>query len=434
MNCNRKKAVTVLFIVISILLVLPAVQSIFKVVKVPPLNGAVREPVEADFSVKSWFSGDFQSKHEEYMNESFGFRNFFVRLNNQLAFNLFKKAKANGVIIGKDNYLYELNYLLAYKGKDFLGQDSIKHKMERLKFIQDELAKKNKTLLVVFAPGKASFYPEYIPAEYQQTGDPTNYQYFSKYSTELGINAIDFNSYFISQKDKSKYPLYPRGGIHWSHYGMCLALDSIVHRLEKLRNVNLTEIHWDKVNLDLPGNIDNDIALGMNVLFTPRTDSMAYPEIIIKEEDVAVRPSAVVIGDSFYWDMFNLTPRVFNENHHFWYYNREVFPNQSGTPLKVENLNLLDEINQHDVFIIMSTEANLSRLGWGFIDNAYSMLKYGSATEIPDFEKKVEETKKYIRASKEWMNEIIKKANAQGISVDSMLTKDAIWIVKGRKG
>lgn len=429
MNWLRNKSITILFYGIFILLLIPWIQSVLNIAYEKPLSGAIKEPVETEFTFTGWFSGEFQSKHEEYINESFGFRNFFVRLNNQLAFNLFNKAKANGVIVGKDNYLYELNYLLAYSGKDFIGEDSIRQNIERLKFIQEELGKRNKTVLLVLAPGKASFYPEFIPDEYLQTDSPTNYKIYAKLSNDFGINTIDFNSYFISQKESSEYPLYPKGGIHWSHYGMCMALDSIVHRLEKLRNENLTEIYWDNVRMDLPNEVDNDIANGMNLLFTPCKDSMAYPEIIIKEEDVAVRPSAVVIGDSFYWDMYNLTPRVFNENHHFWYYNKEGFPPEAGSPVNVDNLNFQQELEQHDIFMILCTEANLSRLGWGFIDRAYEALKDGSANEVPDFAKKVEETKNYIRSDKKWMEVIVQKAKDQGISADSMLTLDAIWVV-----
>ncbi len=36
----------------------------------------------------------------------------------------------------------------------------------------------------------------------------------------MGINHIDFNSYFVQNKGKSKYPLYPQYGIHWSYCGM----------------------------------------------------------------------------------------------------------------------------------------------------------------------------------------------------------------------
>ena len=225
----------ILFLLILILLILPLIQSKFNIVKLEKLKGWVNEPEAVRFSIKKWFSGEYQVKQEEYLNEMFGFRSSFVRINNQIAFNLFNKAKANGVIIGKNNYLFEENYIKAYYGTDFIGIDSINKRMQRVKFVQDTLAKLNKTLVLIYAAGKGSFYPEYFPDEYKKEKTKTNYEYHIKFSKALGLNFIDFNKYFLENKSKSKYPLYPQYGIHWSNYGTALAADSILRYVEKNR-------------------------------------------------------------------------------------------------------------------------------------------------------------------------------------------------------
>lgn len=413
------------------ILIIPVFQNVFNFVDIAPLKGSFEKAEKKDISLSGWFSDDYQLNQEKYINQNFGFRNLFVKLNNQVAFNLFNLAKANQVIVGKDNYLYEKNYLLAYSGADFIGADSVLHRMQRLKYIQDELQKRNKTLLVVFAAGKASFYPEYIPTEYANKNKPTNYEHHIKACKDLNINFIDFNDYFVKNKETSKYPLYPQYGIHWSYYGMCLALDSIVHRIEILRGINMPEIYWDSVKMDLPREGDYDIADGMNLLFKLKRDKMAYPIIQFRGEEGATKPSAVVIGDSFYWQMFNFTPREFSDNH-FWYYYREVYPNSTDKAVYVDDLNFENEMNDHDVFIVMGTEANLSKFGWGFIDDAYKLYKYGENQNPEAFRAKVEEVRKYIKNDKKWMEVIIEKAHKQNISVDSMLMKDAIWVAKNQ--
>jgi hypothetical protein len=206
-----------LFCIILGLMLIPIIQSKFEFVKLTSLKGAITQPEKKYINAKDWFSGDFQLLEEKYLNETFGFRNLFIRINNQIAFSLFNKAKANGVIIGKHNYLYEENYIKAYYGTDFIGIDSISHRIERLKFIQDTLSKLNKTIIIVFAAGKGSFYPENFPKEYLKEKGKTNYEYHVKLAKEYGLNYIDFNSYFIENKNKSKYPLYPQYGIHWSN-------------------------------------------------------------------------------------------------------------------------------------------------------------------------------------------------------------------------
>ena len=203
---NGKKYRIYLFcLVIFAFAGLHLLQSKYPFIHKGKLKGDFRLVEDPHFSFKSWFSGDFQKKKEEYLNTSFGFRNFYVRLNNQIAYNLFNVAKANGVIIGKNNYLFEENYLKAYNGTDFIGKTNIIHRMERLKFLSDTLKKLNKSLILVFAAGKGSFYPEYFPDSYRTRKGPTNYDYHIRFAKAYGLNYIDFNRYFVDHKYNSKY-------------------------------------------------------------------------------------------------------------------------------------------------------------------------------------------------------------------------------------
>ncbi|MBI4645358.1 MAG: hypothetical protein HY738_01900 [Bacteroidia bacterium] len=70
-------------------------------IELKPLKGDISLTEDTIFSLRGWFSGKYQEKKEKYLNESFGFRSTMVRLNNQIAFSFFNKAKANGVIIGR---------------------------------------------------------------------------------------------------------------------------------------------------------------------------------------------------------------------------------------------------------------------------------------------------------------------------------------------
>ena len=54
-----------------------------------PLKGAITLPSNIAFSFDNWMVGDYQQKKEEYLNAGFGLRSCFVRLNNQIVFNLF---------------------------------------------------------------------------------------------------------------------------------------------------------------------------------------------------------------------------------------------------------------------------------------------------------------------------------------------------------
>ena len=372
-DLNIKIRVALLLLVVLILLT-PFIQSTFSFVKLAPLRGAITQPVKKGFNFTDWFSGEYQAQEEKYLNESFGFRNLFVRINNQLAFSLFKKAKANGVVIGKQNYLYEENYIKAYYGTDFIGIDSITHRMQRLKYIQDTLAKLHKNLILVFAAGKGSFYPEYFPDKYKIRKGITNYEKHIELAQKMKLNYIDFNKYFMEIKHTSKYPLYPQYGIHWSYYGMCLAADSIVRFIEKVRNIDMPNFYWNTVELANAKETDYDIADGMNIKFKLKSFKMAYPNIQFQSDSGKTKPSVLVISDSFYWGMFGsgIITRSFSDNH-YWYYNKEVYPSNGNS--QTSQLNLKEEINKHDMIIIMATTATLPGFGWGFIENAYDLFK-----------------------------------------------------------
>ncbi len=423
---------SILLGVALLLLIAPYFQAKFNVVRLDPLEGAISEVENSYFSLSDWFSGTYQEREEAYLNDHFGFRSFFIRMNNQLAFSLFNKAKANGVVVGKENYLYEENYIKAYYGTDYMGRDSIVGRMQRLKYVQDTLASLDKNLILVFAAGKGSFYPEYFPEKYKTEKGVTNYETHLELAQQLGISFIDFNSYFVENKGKSSYPLYPQYGIHWSYYGMYLAADSMIRFMEQARGIDMPNLHWNETAFSQPKEDDYDIADGLNILRRLKSFEMAYAPIKIQSDPENIKPSVVVIADSYYWGMFNVgISNVFTDSH-FWYYNKQIYPDSYHAPLETSQVNLQEEIDRHDLFIIMATEATLPDLGWGFIENTYDHFKGVERQTIPDaeFQKKVNDLRNYIKTDKEWMKHIEQKATENQVSVDSMITLDAIWQVR----
>jgi hypothetical protein len=429
------KARRFLFISLLFLLIVPGIQNVSQFIELAPLKGAISQPEKKSFTIKEWFSGDYQIAEEKYINETFGFRSLFVRIDNQIAFSLFKRAKANGVIIGKNNYLFEENYIKAYNGTDFIGTDSISMRMQKIKFISDTLAKLNKNIFIVFAAGKGSYYPEYFPEKLKMKPGKTNYEYYTKSAKDLGVNYIDFNKYFVDNKHKSKYPLYPQYGIHWSNYGMCIAADSIIRYIEKIRNIDLPNLYWTQVDLAEAKESDYDIADGLNIKFKLRSFKMGYPRIQFESESGKTKPSVLVISDSFYWGMYGFGITKAFSNSHFWYYNKQIYPESFEKPLETNAINLKDEIARHDVIIIMATEATLPKLGWGFIENLSDFFRGINPTSGNDaeFQQKVTNLREYIKTDKNWMAQIKEKAASRKITVDSMITLDAIYQIQLEK-
>ncbi|MFM8241281.1 MAG: alginate O-acetyltransferase AlgX-related protein, partial [Crocinitomicaceae bacterium] len=335
--------------------------------KVKPLYGAIAEPECPTFSYESFIAGSYQEKFEKYYNEDFGFRPSFIRLNNQIKYWFFNKAQANGVIIGKEGYLYEYNYIKAYYGLDYIGKDSIENNVTRLKYVQAKLEEMNKTLIIVLAPGKGSFFPEYFPDSSIRQKGRTNYEAFLESMLKNKLNVVDMNSWFLKMKPTSKYPLFPKGGIHWSKYGEIIAMDSLLKFIEsksglEYPSVNITSVEMSAKNKER----DYDIGEGLNLIFQSSTYPMAYPTFEIKNPELN-KHKTTVIADSYYWGMFNagFSSVLFN-NGKFWFYNQEVYPDHYEKPTLAHNIDFKKEISENEVIILLSTDANLYRFPFGF--------------------------------------------------------------------
>ena len=360
---------------ILLTLLAPFIQKTTHLITVKPLNGAITQAEDGFFNINDWFNTTYQEKQENYIKETFGFREWFIRLNNQLAFSIYNEARANGVIIGKQNYLFEQNYISAYYGSDFIGEDSIQNRMKKLSIVQDSLKQLGKELIIVFAAGKGSFYPEYFPDALTQSHKGiTNYERYRYHAKQHQLDYVDFHDFFLKNKTKSTYPLYPQYGIHWSYYGMCLVADSLTRYIEQKRNVDLPNITWKTIEKDQPRDTDYDIADGMNLVQTLKSFNMGYPKIFYtspqKKDDVGL----LVVSDSFYWGLFNMGLSNQFSPGHFWFYNQEIYPDHYTTPTTTDQIDLRTELLKHDVIVLMATEATLPNFGWGFIEKAYNLF------------------------------------------------------------
>tara|TARA_Y100001954_G_C15785371_1_gene592184 strand:- start:371 stop:1522 length:1152 start_codon:yes stop_codon:yes gene_type:complete len=364
----------IILLSVLFLMFIPMIEQKFLFFNHEPLDGSFIRAEKPVFSIDSWFHGNYTQVQEKYLNENFGFRNWFVRLYNQLQYKLYNHANANSVIIGKKKYLYEEDYISAYLGRDFIGDSVIRKKVNKLQKISDTLKTKDIDLIVVLAPGKGSFYPEYIPEKYSPNiKTKTNYEVYKKIMQEHELHILDFHSWFLSMKSLGKHPLFPKTGIHWSKYGEFLAADSLI---KYIRSISKKPFHSKfeliKINsgeIILKG--DEDIEKGMNLLFDISDLRMGYPEFITKIDSNS-NLKALTIADSYYWGMFNfgLSKHFFN-NGQFWFYNKEVFPDSYDNPTYVEDISIKKSVENNDIIIILATDANLSKFAFGFIDQLY---------------------------------------------------------------
>lgn len=436
MKGNRTHSILLVFI--AVLLFLPMIQMVKPFVEVGPLFGSIVPTQKDSLMLETWFDGSFQENRNMYINEQFGFRNTAVRLHNQIAFSFFGKAKANGVIIGKEDYLYEIKYINAFRGAEEVSQSKVDSNLVMLKALQTKLKEKGIELVVVMNPGKASFYPEFIPDEYPILSNRSYYSEYQKGLEYQGIQHIDFGKWFREMKGKTPAPLFPKTGIHWSQYGATLAADSLVNYCMKLFGKKMNEFGWKKNDLTLSTNmesVDDDIGLGMNLLLPIEPIPMAYPRVGVNDKysvdfgNSGIQPRVAVISDSYFFNLMQLpwAPDIF-QSLNFYFYNKQLHKRPEGTMTNTDPLSQMKDIEKSDVVFIMATECNMDKLGWGFISSAYKYFVLGE--NIDSFELRVEKFKNNILSDKDWLKAIEEKAKQNKVPLDTMIMRDARYMAE----
>lgn len=410
--------------VIIVLLFVLSAQQVFNIIPLKALRGEFIPKEKITLTLESWFNKAYQDSLEGYLNENFGFRSFFVRVNHQINYSLFNKVSSMAVQ-GKNNHFYISDYIDSYYGKDFYGLSVVNDTISHLKFLNDTLTSMGKTFLVVMAPNKARIYPEFIPDEYKkESTTETNYDYYVKGLKTSGVNFIDFTPLFFSKKPKSEYLLFSQLGVHWSRLEAVRAADTILGHLSYLSKSPLPRIKIKEIiqkdSLEYP---DYDIADGMNTLWYPPFAKMGYPEIEYITEN-KVKKKALVIADSYWTDIFfrGIPRNVFSINE-FWYYNKSSWGNHYSGKKEVKDRDLKRTILQYDIIILLCTETNFEGFGFGFPGAAKNALR----RTIAPTRDEISAIKTQINYNEKWLSDIKEKAIKSNISVDSMMTLDAMW-------
>lgn len=373
-----KKGLYIILVVITmILLFLPVFQMKLKYVDIEPLKGVTHKQKIPAFTFKSWLDFKYQPKLYKYLVENYGFREYAIRLYNQIHFSLYKKGSSH-VIVGIDNYLFEPWFIKSHNGEDYIGEEKISDQIHKLQLISDTLLALNKELVIILAPGKVAYWPEFVPSHYLKPGiDNTNYKVFASELSKSTIKYIDINHWYMLAKDTSIYHLFPKTGTHWSSYGAGVAYDSIIHYIKKKTSFNLvdTKIVDIKVKSEFKkADINIDIENVLNLMYPLDRLEIAFPRLKLYNKKNADKPNTIFISDSFFWNIFNHYPtkgKVFGDLQ-FWYYNKTIYPESYKKRITPEQISFDNVIAETDLIVIMACPVTIKELGWGFIDRAYN--------------------------------------------------------------
>jgi len=299
----------------------------------------------------------------------------------------------------------------------------------KLEKIREKLKKNNTEFIIVLAPGKGHYYPEYIPDYMNRPKQKSNYDLYKELLEKSDIPTFDVNNWFLKMKDTIQYPLFPKTGTHWSDYGATLVADSLIYFVEDLMGYKMAHFSWEEIELsDKPRNADNDLEKTMN-LFTEIPQIVhAYP-IPVKDDNTnnITKPSVIGIGDSFFWHLFHWPFAWSIGEFKYYYYFNSIFPDNYSKKTTVYDIDLTDQLFSSNLLILLTSTANLNNIGYGFIDYTYPLLLPENFTSKKLL---IEKYTNRIINNQDLMKMIREKAIVKNISVDSMIYLDANYLAE----
>ncbi len=430
---TKNKSYNVFVIVAFLAISYPLIMGFIKSDCIPNLTGIVINNVNPDSLLKKdksmWFSGEYQSLKDDYCNDHWAFKETFVRLNNQFYYDMFNQLRVNAFVAGKENYVFSETYIYSAFGDDYIGEEKIKSKLEKAKVIQDTLKKKGIDLLLVFAPGKGEYCVEYIEDKYKHAPKTTNYQTYIAQSKRLGVNVLDLKAYFQKLKPTTPYSLFPRFGHHWSFYGECLAIDTVIGHIENLHHCDLPDITWNKIDVvDTARSRDADVLKSMNLYRNPKQNmKLAYPDVLFEQDTTKNKTRVLTIGDSYWYGAVYMGVGYSSfAGGNFWYYYNRVVPSPSGQKLEVWQLDLKEQLESNQVIMLFYSDGNLPAFANSFIDDAYELYTNPKAYYARvEKSRAIKEFEKQIREKPVLLKKATKKSQDLQIPLDSAIKLDA---------
>ncbi len=428
---SGKKTYSIHGVVILIAISIPLFISFVVKDNKPNLTGIVISDEKPKLSSETWFNGSYQADMDDYNNDHWAFKEIMVRLNNQLYYKYFNQIRVNGFVIGKENYLFSESYIFSAFGDDDVNENRVVTLMQKAKVIQDTLKKKGIDLLFVYAPGKGKYCEEFVEDKYRHSVKQTNHDLFVKYGSANGINQLDLYTLFQLLKPITPYPLFPRFGHHWSYYGECIAVDTIIKHIEHLHHCDMPNISYSQIDVvDTARSRDADVLKSMNLYCNPDQNmKLAYPQVGFENDSLKNATRVLTISDSYWYGPVYLgVPANCFAGGQFWYYYNKVIPSPvAGEKVEVWQLDLKQSIESNQVIMLLYSDGNLSGFGNNFINDAYEMYTspktFYARVEI---NKQIQTYAKQIRELPALLKKSTQKSNDLRIPLDSAIKLDAM--------
>ena len=173
---------------------------------------------------------EWLSQAGDYFQEHFAFRNELVTGNALLHGRLLETSTADGVIQGKNGWLYYKDSLDDYLGQELLSDRSLFNIAHMLSMTQQALEEKGVNFLFTIAPNKNSLYGDNMPYyDKLKVSDQTNRENLENWLKTEKVAYADLYQALVEEDEV----LYHARESHWNNKGAALAADVLMDALGK---------------------------------------------------------------------------------------------------------------------------------------------------------------------------------------------------------
>lgn len=420
-------------------LFLTMAQGVWHFIPMRSLKGATTMPDFPRPYRSTVMDGSWQGEMERYAKYNFGFREAAIRLYNQYVWSCYHKTLNQGVIPGRNGYLYERYFVEDhYESRMYKYTEEpetllamFDREARRLAKLQALLKERGTTLFVAVLPGKDIMYPEYLPDQDTMTRcpGPRAYPEYLHLFEKYGVQYVDILDWFLHIKGEVGYELMMPLGTHWSNIAATYAFDSIMRYMQQIGGAPIRPVQLGAPYYDKTREPDNDLGELLNTTFIPRQKRCQYVDVSLAttQSTTTQKPGLIVLGDSFFWNIhYNYPLDSLFRYTHYWFYNSTIHfdPEHDNT----SQIDLREALSDADYVMLSYCSGQLYDLGNNFIGKALVELCY-TDEEIQAVR---DSLCNIIRGDSHWMQYVQDKATREEISLDQAILNDANYLIGTR--
>jgi len=308
------------------------------------LHGVSRTAERPAFSAASFWSGKFQSDFEAWLEQQLSLKAVMVRSDNSLNWLAFHDISAHTgmpIVVGEENTLFEMNFINNHNGVSELKGDapprspySVAEQTRLVARAARAFRALDVDFMIVFFPVKTAIWSHRVGPNFTLPGGPEKaakgYRRLLRALRAAKVPVVDgageFSKLFA---EDPTWPLYNRGGTHWTYIGACEVGKRVVEQLRFANPRRRSKLRCNRGAPHTATGSDTDLARLVNVW-----DYSAFLDPIPSVKARLSKPlrrgprNALIVGTSFSEHLAHelQQARVFRDVYRFAYYRHDRAP------------------------------------------------------------------------------------------------------------